>query len=408
MQSIKNALAEAFNPLKDEFIQNPYPIYAKLREHDPVHWSERTHSWLITRYDDVDSMLKNLTFGKRLQEKAAEGMEMWKDPEFAVLLQSRLDWMLNQDPPDHTRLRNLVNKAFTPKTVEGLRPHVQEIANALLDKVQGKKEMELVEEYSFPLPVTVIAEMLGVPASDRDKFRQWTHRMAVTFNLSGSKDSMRDAQKATVEFMDYLRPLVEDRRKNPKPDLITGLVQAEEEGQKLSVEELLSNAVLILLAGHETTVNLIGNGMLALFRHPDQLKLLLEHPEYIGSAVDEFLRYDSSVQLVRRVAGDDVEIRDKKIKKGDMVTMLLGAANRDPDHFADPEQLDITRKNNKYLSFGAGIHHCLGFALAKLEAEIAIATLLRRYPKLKLADKKVEYKPSPALRGVKAMHIQIS
>ncbi|MBX9878748.1 MAG: cytochrome P450 [Candidatus Obscuribacterales bacterium] len=404
--SLATQLCDPLNPMTDEFIQDPYPWYKRLREEDPVFWSDNSNQWILTRWDDINACIRDIKFGKKFQPAQRFWLTRMLNPKFFPLLSASALFMLRQDPPDHTRLRGLVNKAFTPKMIEQLRPHIEIISNKLIDQIVKGSEVELMSQFSFPLPVTVISEMLGVPPEDLHKIKKWSTPITFAFDLGGGFDlgKLLAANKAIGEFINYLRPIAEDRRKNPKDDLISALVQAEEEGNKLTQDELLANCVLLLLAGHETTVNLIGNGVHAFLTHPDQLSILKANPELMPQAVDEVLRWNSSVQLVRRMVLEDTEIRGKKLKKNDLMVMFVGAANRDPEMFADPDKFDITRKDSKYLSFGAGIHHCLGWSLAKTEAEIAFATLFKRLPNLQIKPgKEVRFRRHPALRGLQEL-----
>jgi cytochrome P450 len=388
-----------------EFLANPYATFAKMRDEAPVLWSDKGKYWLVTRYDDVNAVLRDLQYEK--------GFNRWKTfdpilklfPHLAEQLNFRGKSMLNQNPPDHTRLRSLVNKAFTPAMVNDMRQHIQEIADGLLDAVADKGQMDLIADFAFVLPVTVIAEMLGIPPADRDKFKDWSHGLTEALEPSAAAGKLLHAAQCNKELTAYLKPLVEERRKNPKDDLISALVQAEEEGSKLSELELMANLVLLLVAGHETTVNLIGNSMLALMRHQDQFDMLKAQPDLMDSAVDELLRFDSPVQMIRRNAGSALELGGQQIAEDDTVILLPGSANHDPAQFESPETLDITRKNNKYLSFGSGIHHCLGSSLAKAEGKIALTTLMQRLPNIKLRSDDLEYRLPFALRGVKELPV---
>ncbi len=406
MSKQSTKLADPLKPLDPEFLQDPYPTFDRMRTEEPVFWSESGKYWIVTRFDDVYGILKTLSYEK--------GLQRWKQvnpltkiiPPVRKLTESRKKWMLNMDPPDHTRLRSLVNKAFTPSMVNGMRDHIKEIAEHLLDEVKDKEEFDLVADYCFPLPVTVIAEMLGVPASDRDKFHKWSTSMTESLEPSMSMKHMMKANKVTDELMDYLKPLVNERRKNPKDDLISALVAAEEDGQKLTEEELLNNCILLLVAGHETTVNLIGNAARCLLTNEDQLKLLKEKPELVKGAITETLRYESPVQLVRRLAHEKTELRGKEIGERDMIILLLGAANRDPDVFENANSFDITRDTKKHVAFGHGIHHCLGSSLAEAEGEIAIATLFERFPDLALKTEDIKIRMPFALRGPKELWVK--
>jgi cytochrome P450 len=301
-----------------------------------------------------------------------------------------------------------VSKAFTPRVVETLRPHVQDIVNGLLDRVASRGEMDLIEDFAYPLPVIVICEMLGVPVKDQERFKQWGTDMARgldTILLPPDSDVAKRSQAARQALAEYFRELIAERRAHPQDDLLSGLVAAEEAGDTLSEDELLSTVILLLIAGHETTVNLIGNGTRALLLDPDQLQRLREHPELIGSAVEELLRFDGPVQRTARIPNADVTIGGKTIKAGELVMPFLAAANRDPAQFADPDRLDIGRADNRHIAFGWGIHFCLGAPLARVEGQIAINTLVRRLPKLALAGDKADWRFSLTLRGLERLPV---
>ncbi len=400
-----STLVDPLNPLTPEFLQDPYPTYRQLREEAPIFWSDKSKYWLITRYEDVHSILKDMSYEKQLQRWKQVNPMVKMIPEVSKLMGTRAKWMLNMNPPDHTRLRGLVNRAFTPKMVNEMRPHIQEIADYIIDRLQDKEEFDLVADFAFPLPVVVIAEMLGVPREDREQFKLWSHALTDTLEPEPNIEKMKQANKATEELYEYLRPLVAERRKNPKNDLITALAAAEEEGKKLTEDELLANCVLILVAGHETTVNLIGNAVRTLLQHPDQLDLLKANPDLIGSAIGEVLRFESPVQSTRRLAGETLDLNGTKINEGDMLVLLLGAANRDPAQYENPDTFDIQRDTKKHMAYGHGIHHCLGSSLADAEAQIAVGTLFKRLPNLRLLDQKIEIRTPFALRGAKKLMV---
>jgi cytochrome P450 len=393
-----------FNPLSPEFIRNPYPHYERLRTTDPMHVTP-LGAFVASRHAEVSLVLRDKRFGKEhvLRTIRRYGPNCMDEPAF----RSMSHMMLVQDPPDHTRLRGLVVKAFTARRVEDMRPRIQQIVDETLDRIIPDGKMDLIEDFAFRLPVTVICDMLGIPEDHREAF--YTRARVGGRILDPVPMSAEEIQQANAGSMMsemYFQQLFELRRKTPGDDLTTQLVQAEEEGSKLSNEELTANIILLFGAGHETTVNLIGNGLLALHRNPDQLALLKANPELITNAVEEFLRYDSSVQLTGRVALEDVDdVGDKRIPKGENVLCLLGSANHDPAVYPDhPERLDITRPNVRPLSFGGGIHFCLGAQLARIEAEIAITTLLRRLPDLRLDDAvNPEWRPTFVLRGLKGL-----
>jgi len=392
-----------FNPLAPEFIRNPYPYYERLRTTDPVHVTEHG-MYLTSRHADVSLVLRDKRFGKdyvnRMQRRY--GPDIMKEPVFRNFALT----MLQQDPPDHTRLRGLVVKAFTARRIEDMRPRIQQIVDENLDHIIPQGKMDLIEDFAFRLPVTVICDMLGIPPEHRQMFytgARDSRRIVEPVPMTPEEIKEGNARQAMAKM--YFEQLFELRRKDPGDDLTTQLLHAEEDDSKLSNEELYANIILLFGAGHETTVNLIGNGLLALFRNPDQLALLKAKPELITNAIEEFLRYDSSVQMTGRTTLEDVELGGRHIPKGEGVLCLLGSANHDPAVYPDhPERLDIVRPNVRPLSFGGGIHHCLGAQLARIEAEVAISALLRRIPNLRLDDaENAEWRQSFVLRGLKRL-----
>jgi cytochrome P450 len=393
-----------FNPLSPEFIRDPYPHYARLRTSDPVHLSP-LGMFVASRHAEVSLVTRDKRFGKDYVERTVRryGPKIMEEPVF----RSMSHWMLQQDPPDHTRLRGLVVKAFTARRVEDMRPRIQQIVDETLDRIAPQGHMDLIEDFAFKLPVTIICDMLGIPEDHREVFYKSSRdggRLLDPVPLTPAEIEQGNAGNLMARM--YFQQLFELRRKSPGDDLTTQLVHAEEDGSKLSNEELTANIILLFGAGHETTVNLIGNGLLALHRNPDQLALLKANPALITNAIEEFLRYDSSVQLTGRVTLEDIDdLGGKKIPKGESVLCLLGSANRDPAVYPDrPERLDITRPNVRPLSFGGGIHFCLGAQLARIEAEVAIATLLRRLPDLRLDDaENPEWRSTFVLRGLKRL-----
>jgi cytochrome P450 len=393
-----------FDPLSPEFIRDPYPHYVRLRSIDPVHLTP-FGSFVVSRHADVSLVLRDKRFGKDYVErnKRRYGPKVMEEPVF----RSMSHWMLHADPPDHTRLRGLVVKAFTARRVEDMRPRIQEIVDQTIDEVIARGNMDLIEDFAFRLPVTIICDMLGIPEDHREVFyRNSRNGGRLVDPVPLSPEEIKQGNAGNLMAQMYFQQLFELRRRNPGDDLTTQLVQAEEDGNKLTNEELTANIILLFGAGHETTVNLIGNGLLALHRNPDQLALLKTNPQLITNAIEEFLRYDSSVQLTGRVTLEDIDdLGGKPIPKGESVLTLLGSANRDPAVYPDnPDRLDITRPNVRPLSFGGGIHHCLGAQLARIEAEIAIATLLRRLPGLRIDDvENPEWRPTFVLRGLKRL-----
>ena len=371
-----------------EFLEDPYPIYDEFREVAPVHWSEAWDCWLLSRYDDVNAMLRDAkhyssvgTTERFLQQLPAAALR-----ELQPLYQHFTSGMVRLDPPEHTRIRSLTNRAFTPRVVEAIRPRIQHIVDELIDAFQATGRFDLISEFAYPLPAQAFAGLIGFPLEDCDRFKVWSVEIAA-FHGTGRADPVvaQQSQKALLEARQWLGELAEDRRRNPREDLLTRFVQAEEAGDRLSESEMFSTCVTFMIGGHETTTNLIGNGMLALLQQPDQWELLRQQPELIESAVEEMLRFDAPTQRAHRIAASDIELRGQTIRQGTFVQAVLGAANRDPAQFDCPDRFDITRQNNKHVSFGAGPHYCVGAPLSRLEAKIAIPALMERLPNLRLA-----------------------
>jgi cytochrome P450 len=393
-----------FNPIDPEFVADPYPMYHRLRAEDPVHHSPLGF-WILTRYEDVVAVLRDGRFAKE-----AIAAFVAKRLGVEVATTGIGISMLDRDPPDHTRLRSLVSKAFTPRVVEGLRPRIQQIVDELLDRAEDQRGMDLIEEFAYPLPVIVICEMLGVPVADQERFRGWSLDLArgLDATLFGPHSDVAARSRASREALThYFRDLIAERRSAPRGDLLSALIAAEEAGDTLNEQELLATCILLLVAGHETTVNLLGNGTLALLRHPAELRRLRENPGLIGTAVEELLRYDGPVQRTARIPSADVTIGGRTITAGEMVMPFIGAADRDPAQFPEPDRLDLARADNRHIAFGWGIHFCLGAPLARLEGQIAIGTLVRRLPKLALACDRPEYRQSLTLRGLKALPVAL-
>ena len=317
------------------------------------------------------------------------------------------NWMVFRDPPNHTRLRLLVNKAFSPKTLENIRPAIIEIADGLLDRVRDRVKMDLIDDFAFPLPLMVIAALLGVDPEDRSMFREWALALqhASASRLTPSVEVYEKAEVATQAFIEYFQDAIAKRHAEPRQDLITALAKARYEGDKLNDEEILATCIHLLTAGHETTINLIAKGTLALLRNPDQMELLRSHPELIPGAVEELIRYDSPVQMLSRWAYEDVEIGDKLIRRGDSMGLMLGSANRDPRRFDNPDLLALQRQDNKHCGFGGGIHFCLGSALARAEAQISLNILINRLPKLHLIDRAIEWVDNIVFLGPKHLPV---
>jgi cytochrome P450 len=391
-----------FDPLLPEFHADPYPFYRRLREEDPVHRSPLGF-WVLTRYDDCVTALRDPRFGREgfaqlLTAVYGDGAEGGALPRS----------MLFRDPPDHTRLRALVSKAFTPRVIEQMRDHIQGIVDRLLARVEPAGGMDVIADLAYPLPVTVICEMLGVPLADHESIRGWSADIARSLDAIGLPSDAGIVERGRVArhaLGDYFRRLVPRRRADPRNDLLTGLIAAEEQGDRLSEGEVIAMCVLLFIAGHETTVNLIGNGLLALLRHPEQLATVRRDPALVPAAVEELLRYDSPVQRTARITNAEVELGGHALPAGAMVVAAIGAANRDPAHFVDPDRLDVTRRDIRHIAFGYGIHFCLGAPLARVEGQIALGTLLRRAPRLALAEPTPEWRESSVLRGLRALRV---
>ncbi|MGG0120046.1 cytochrome P450 family protein [Bacillus paranthracis] len=382
-----------FNDLNSpETMRNPIMFYKNLMEQKErfFHIDDfygMGGAWVVFHYDDVVAILKDSRFIKDLRKFTPPHYK--QNPiEENTAVSKLFEWLMNMpnmltvDPPDHTRLRRLVSKSFTPRMIEDLRPRIQQIADELLDVVQEQRKMEIIADFAYPLPIIVISEMLGIPATDRNQFRAWTQEL-----MKASVDpGQGTAVTATLEkFINYIEVLFNEKQLNPSDDLISALVQAKEQEDKLSKNELLSTIWLLIIAGHETTVNLISNGVLALLQHPEQMNLLRQDPSLLASAVDELLRYAGPIMFSSRFASEDVTIHGNRIRKDELVLLSLTAANIDPNIFPYPEELNISREENNHLAFGAGIHQCLGAPLARLEGQIALDTLLKRLPNLRLA-----------------------
>jgi cytochrome P450 len=400
--------ARQVNIVSAEFKANPFPLLATLRASEPVYRTTlpdkvKTPVWLVTRYEDVNALLKDERFTKnRRSALTPEQLRRlpWVPPMFRPLERN----MLDLDAPDHTRLRSLVHKAFTPRLVERMRERVQSLADELLDRVASRGEMNLINDYALPLPMTIITEILGVPTADRHKFHKWSQAVV---SLSSPNATVRVIPSVWM-FIRYLRRFFKVRRRDPRDDLASALIQAEEAGDKLSEDELLAMVFLLLIAGHETTVNLIGSGVLALLEHPSQLDKLRAEPALMKSAVEELLRYTAPVFMTtERYAREDVTLHSVTIPRGEMTLGVIGSANRDETVFENPDMLDVAREPNRHLSFGQGIHFCLGAPLARMEAQIAVGTLLGRMPelRLKVSADSLRWRPSMILRGLDSLPV---
>lgn len=398
-----------FNPFDPGFRVNPYPVYERLLAEAPIYQAP-FGAWVLSRYAFCSTVLQHPEMSVD-QTNAAGFEEFVKQQGLEDFMEFRNEVrpFLFMDPPDHTRLRGLVAKAFTPRVVEGLRPRIRELVDELLDQAQEAGAMDIIEDLAYPLPITVICEMLGVPPADQETFKGWSRELARALDpeMTVPRDALERRRKAVSEFADYFLGLISERRKRPKEDLLSALVAVEEEGVRLTESELLSTCILLLVAGHETTVNLIGNGVLQLLRHPDQLALLGRDPSLARSAVEEVLRFDPPVQMTGRIALQDITLGDVTMAKGEQMVILLAAANRDPKQFDSPERFDVARVKNPHLAFSMGIHFCLGAPLARVEGQIALASLARRFPAMKLQTEEPPYKENIVLRGLATLPVAV-
>ncbi len=403
-----------WDPYDPAWVEDPYAVYAELRQRNPVH-RNALGFWVFTRHTDCLALLRDRrssSDGRNVDETAfrevrVADLPLAQGPE-AML--AEMAPFLFRDPPDHTRLRGLVQKAFTPRVVDGLRPRLEEICDELLDEALERGEVDLVADFAYPLPVQIIVEMLGVPAEDHEQFRVWSHALArgLDPDFLLPPEAVQQRLGAILSFVQYFASLIEERRQKPGDDLLTRLIQAEEQGDVLTQAELLSTCILLLVAGHETTVNLISGGALTLIEHPEQLARVRDDPAIIRSAVEEMLRFVCPVQLTGRVALEDMEVGGARIAKGEFSMLLIGSANRDPAAFEDPETFDVARTDNNHLGFGFGIHHCLGAPLARLEAQIALPALLRRARLLERITDDLSYKENIVLRGLESLPVRLS
>ncbi|MBI1784789.1 cytochrome P450 [Candidatus Sumerlaeota bacterium] len=399
-------MAVEFDPTLPSFRADPFPMFIRLREEDPVHWSAILGGWVLTRYAEVKAVLGDASFSAdRISPFMANLSAMMRE-RFRPLGESLGQWVVFTDPPRHTRLRSLQNKAFSPPRIQKLRPRVREIAAELIAPMAARSAMDLIADFAYPLPVTVIAEMVGVPRGDLDRFKVWSDELALFVGSAmGTPGKWDRAQRSLIEMEDYFRGLIAARRAEPRDDILSALIAAEEDGDKLSAEELLTNAIGLVFAGHETTTNLIGNGILTLLKFPEALEELRLHPERIAPAVEELLRYDGPVGAIVRIARRDAEIGGKTVRRGERVFVMLNAANRDPEQFADPDRLDFGRKENAHLTFGYGVHYCLGAPLARLEGQLALEALLSAFPSFRLGGEPLCWRDSLVLRGVERLPI---
>ncbi len=388
---------------------DPYPAYARLRREAPVcetPWG----GWLISRYAACVALLRDPRASSDPAHSSAYQAALERGlvgPDEAL---GRTPPFLITDPPDHTRLRGLISKAFTPRVIEGMRPRVQEIVDELLEGAPDRGETELIEEIAYPLPVRVVCELLGVPLEDHNTFKEWSRLLSRAMDPQPllPPEVIEGRRRAGNAFTQYFRDLIAKRRRTPRADLISSLIEAEEAADKLTEDELLSNCILLLAAGHETTVSLIGNGVLALLRHPASLRRVRDDPSLARSAVEEFLRYDAPVHFAFRSAKEQMDLDGKAMAKGSQLLLLLASANRDADQFPDADTLDIARTNNHHLAFGSGAHFCIGAPLARLEGEVFFRALAERFDDVELLTETPEYKPNIVNRGLASLPVRLT
>ncbi len=392
------------DPVTGRAAQDPYLRYAQLRTEDPVHWNEGAQVWVLTRYQDVmdalrDTRLSSTSFAAMIQEAGGgEGVKTLEETFRAMMIFS--------DPPDHTRLRSLANKAFTPRVLERIRSQIQHSADQLLNDVKENGSMEVISELAYPLPALVISEVLGVADQDRERFKKWSDDLAaLAGHIRDARENAGPASQSVAELIEFLRETVAERRAEPKDDLLSALVTAEDQNDSFTEDELYSMCVLLIFAGHVTTTNLIGNGILALLQNPSQLELLRKTPSLLESAIEEIIRYNGPVQAISRTALESYQLGDTQIKKGDRLSLNLAAANRDPAQFGNADSFDIERSDGRHVGFGFGIHFCLGAALARMEGQAVIGSVVKGMPDLRLGEQELEWLPNPVLRGLKQLNV---
>jgi cytochrome P450 len=398
----------AFDPWDPDFLADPYPAYAELRARGRVQYFEPTNQWLVPHHADVSALLRDRRLGRTYQHRFTheDFGRSAPAPEHEPFHTLNDHGMLDLEPPDHTRIRRLVSKAFTPRTVERLKPYVARLAGELVDGLVRSGGGDLLTDVAEPLPVAVIAEMLGIPEADRAPLRPWSADICGMYELNPSEDTAAKAVRASVEFSDYLRELIAERRKEPGDDLISGLIEAHDEDDRLTEQEMISTAVLLLNAGHEATVNATVNGWYALFRNPAQLAALRADHSLVPTAIEELMRYDTPLQLFERWVLDEIEIDGTAIPRGAEIAMLFGSANHDPAVFHNPGHLDLTRRDNPHISFSAGIHYCIGAPLARLELAASMTALLERAPTLALVAEP-NRKPNFVIRGLEGLSVEV-
>ena len=395
-----------YHLLDPEVLANPYPLYHRLRTEAPVHWDPFLHAWVVTRYPDVVRVLHDFSADRTPSPEQLERMNLSAISPIAAVMVKQ---MLFLDAPAHTRLRSLASSAFTPARVRVLRSHIQQIADTLIDAAMAAQpgQMDIIAEFAEPLPAIVTAEMLGVPIRDHRQLKDWTAVFAEMLgNFQHNPDHVPKVLRALEEMLEYFRERVRELRAHPREGLINSLLTAEINGDRLTEEEVIANSIVTMVGGQETTTNLIGNGLLTLLRYPAEMQRLRDDPELIPSAVEELLRYESPSQHTARLARTDVELGGRKIRKRDAVIAVMGAANRDPERFPDPDRLDLARTDNRHLAFGWAAHFCFGAALARIEGQVSFSTILRRMPDLALQQAPLRWRTNLGLRGLVALPVR--
>jgi len=391
-----------FQLLDPEVLANPYPLFRRLRETDPVHWDSFLHAWVVTRYEDVINVMLKCSAERTPTPQQLEAMGMLA--ELQPIAQVMVKQMLFMDAPDHTRLRALCATAFTPARVAALKQHIQEIADQLLDRVQDAGRMDVIADFANPLPAIVTAELFGVPVEDHQNLKDWSTDFAQMLgNFQHNPDGARIALRATENMVAYFQNAMREQEKHPRPGLVNSLMNAEVDGSRLTEEEIIANLMVTMVGGQETTTNLIGNGLVSLLKNRDQLELLKQDSSLLPSAIEELLRYESPSQHTARLAADDMMLGGKKILKRQAVIAVFAAANRDPERFPDPDKLDLRRTDNRHVAFAWGAHYCFGAPLARMEGQIAFETMLRRLPNIQLEPQQLVWRENLGLRGLKSL-----
>ncbi|HEX8771479.1 MAG TPA: cytochrome P450 [Acidimicrobiales bacterium] len=398
-----DAATRPADPFPAEYRADPYPLYDWIRQNDPVHRAP-DGNWVLVRYEDASAVLRDPRFSTN---PSWLGEETKAQVSASPIRTVGTRLMMFLDPPDHTRLRSLVSQAFTPKVVEGLRPRIQQIVDELLDGVAANGEMDVLADLAYPLPTVVICELLGVPVADRELFKEWSADASRLLDGYLEPEAETKGLAAAMQLAGYFTDLIDKRRADPRHDLLSALIAAEEGGQRLTHEELLTTSTLLLLAGFETTMNLVGNGVLALLQHPGELARWRADPSLDRTAIEELLRWEGPVHVTARIATTDTEVGGQQIKAGEQLAVVLAAANRDPEVFTEPNQLDVGRRENRHLAFAAGAHFCLGASLARHESRAAIGSLVKRFPDLELITDPVEYRDHFVIRGVKELKVRL-